>query len=122
MYCEGVCAKPPRATPMNELESLRATCKTLPQQYQAYLSLMGEAHKTILFEDFVDSVLVYRPNSAYLNSLRKNKQSRRLEEHERSKNHPTYEKSSEVSFSIDEEITDKFMDHMVRAWKKFHPK
>ena len=28
---------------MNELESLRETCKTFPQQYQAYLPLMEEA-------------------------------------------------------------------------------
>ena len=56
LYCEDVCVKPPRTTAMNELEILRATCKTLPQQYQAYLALMGESHKTTLFEEFVEWV------------------------------------------------------------------
>ena len=67
-----VCAKPPRVTPMNELEILRATCKTLPQQYQAYLAVVGESHTTTLFEDFVECVFGYRPKSADVNSLRVN--------------------------------------------------
>ena len=37
-------------------------------------------------------------------------------------NHPNCEKSNEISFSVDEEITNKFVDHMVRVWKKFWPK
>ena len=49
MYYKYVCSKPPWATPMNELEILRETCKTLPQQYQPYIVLMGETHKTIIF-------------------------------------------------------------------------
>ena len=57
-----------------------------------------------------------------MNSLRENQQSTILEEHERIKKHPTCEKSSEISFSIDEEITNKFVDHMVRVGKKFIPK
>ena len=122
VYCEGVCSKPPQDTPMNELESLRETYKTLPQQYQAYISLMRETHKTIIFEDFVYWVFGYRPNSSDVNSLRNKQQSTSLEEHERSKNNPTCEKRNEISFFIDEEIINKFVDHMVRVWKKFRPK
>ena len=65
---------------MNELEILRATCKTLPQQYQAYLVIMGESHKTTIFEDFLEGVFVYKNNSAYLNSLRNNQQYTSMED------------------------------------------
>ena len=41
---------------MSELEILRATCKTFPQQYQAYIGLKGESHKTTLFEEIVEWV------------------------------------------------------------------
>ena len=58
----------------------------------------------------------------YLKKIKGKNTSACLEEHERGKNHPTCEKSSEISFSIDEEITNKFVDHMVRVWKKFWPK
>ena len=66
---------------MNELEILRATCKALPQQYQSYLVVLGESHKTTLFEDIAEWVFGYRPNSADVNSLRNNQQSTSLEEH-----------------------------------------
>ena len=52
---------------MNELEILR-TCKKFPQQHQAYHVVMGESHKTTMFEDFVEWVFGYRPNSAYVDS------------------------------------------------------
>ena len=65
---------------MNGLESLRETCKTFPQQYQSYLALMGETHKTIIFEDFVDWVFGYRPNIIDVDSLRNNHQSISIEE------------------------------------------
>ena len=52
-----------------------------------------------------------------MNSLRNNQQYTSLEEHEKIKQHPTCEKSSETSFSIDKEIIKKFVDHMVRVWK-----
>ena len=58
---------------------------------------MGEAYKSYPFEDFVEWVFVYRPNSADVNSLSNNQHSTSLEEHERSKNKPTCEKSSEIS-------------------------
>ena len=122
MYYEDVCAKPPRDTPMNELEILRATCKTFPQQYQTYLVVMGESHKTTPFGYFFEWVFGYRPNSVDVNSLRNNQQSTSLEEHERIKNQPTCEKSSEISFSMDEEMINKFVDLMWRGWKKFRPK
>ena len=83
---------------------------------------MGESHKTTPFEDFVKWVFVYSYNSADVNSLRKNKKYASLEEHERIKNHPTCEKSSEISFFIDEEIIKRFVDLMQRGWKKFWPK
>ena len=98
---------------MNELESLRETCKTFPQQYQSYLALMGETHNTIIFEEFVDWVFQYRPNIADVNSLRKNKPSTSLEERERSKNQSTCEKSRDMSFSVNEESINTFLDHMV---------
>ena len=72
MYCEYVCSKPPWSTPMNELEILRATSKTLPQQYQPYLVVLVESHKTTIFEHFAEWVFGYRPNSTYVNSLRDN--------------------------------------------------
>ena len=100
---------------MNELEILRETCKTLPLQYQAYIALMGESHKTTPFEDFVEWVFGYRPNSADVNSLRNNQQSTSLEEHERSKNHPTCEKSSEIS----EASWDACVSYLKRFFRYF---
>ena len=44
------------------------TCKTLPQKYQAYLNVMGEASKSYPFEDFAKWVFGYKPNSAYVDS------------------------------------------------------
>ena len=67
---------------MNELVILRETCKNFPQQYQAYINVMGEAYKSYPFEGFVEWVFGYRPNSANVNSLRNNQQSTSLEEHE----------------------------------------
>ena len=72
LYCKDVCSKPPWATPMDELEILRETCKNLPQQYQVDLNVMGEASKIYPFEDFAEWVFGYRPNSADVNSLRDN--------------------------------------------------
>ena len=71
---------------MNELEILRETCKTLPQQYQAYLNVMGEASKIYPFEDFAEWVFRYRTNSADVDSLNKNQ--------------PTCENNKDLSFSI----------------------
>ena len=107
---------------MNELEILRATCKTLPQQYQAYLVIMGESHKTTIFEDFLEGVFVYKNNSAYLNSLRDNYQYTSLEEHERHKNKPTRENSRDISFPINEELINKYVDLMCKGWNKFRSK
>ena len=75
VYYEDVCAKPLWDTPMDRLWILREICKTLPQQYRAYLNVMGEAPKTYPFEDFVEWVFGYRPNSADVDSLKKNKPS-----------------------------------------------
>ena len=79
VYYEYVCAKPPWFTPMDELEILRETRKTLPQQYQAYLNVMGEASKIYPFEYFVEWVFGYRTNSVDVNSLKDNQQSTSLE-------------------------------------------
>ena len=81
-----------------------------------------EIHKTIPFEDFDDWLNVYRHTNSNLNSLRDNQQSTSLEEHERSKNQPTCEKRRDISFPIDEEIINKFLDLMWRGCKKFWPK
>ena len=51
-----------------------------------------------------------------------NKKSKSLYEHERSKNQPAYEKIRDISFSINEEFINKFVDLMWKGWKKFHPK
>ena len=83
---------------------------------------MGASHKTTSFEDFVEWVFVYRPNSADVNSLSNNQHSTSLEEHERSKNQPTCEKRRDISFPIDEEIINKFVDLMWRGWNKLQPK
>ena len=72
LYYEDVCSKPPQATPMDELEILRETCKTLPQQYQAYINVMGEASKPYPLEDCAQWVFGYMPNSENVESLKKN--------------------------------------------------
>ena len=41
---------------------------------------MGEASKAYPFEDFVEWVFGYRPNSTYVNSLRNTQQSTSMEE------------------------------------------
>ena len=66
---------------------------------------MGEASKVYPFEYFAEWVFGYRPNSEYVDSLKKN--------------NPTCENSKYLSFSIYEEILDKFVDQMWRLWKKF---
>ena len=53
----------------------------------------GETHNTINFEEFYDCLNGYRHNNENANSLRDNKQSTSLEEHEMRKNQPTCEKS-----------------------------
>ena len=50
---------------------------------------MGEAYNIYPFEDFVEWVFGYRPNSAYVDSLKKN--------------HPTCEKIKYLSCPINEE-------------------
>ena len=75
---------------------MRETCKNLPQQYQAYLTVIGESHQTTPFEDFVEWVFGYRPNSADVESLKKK--------------HPTCEKSKYLSFPINEEAINTYND------------
>ena len=86
---------------MDELEILRESCRTLPQQYQ-YLNVMGEASKSYPFEYFVEWVFVYRPNGENVDSL--------------NKNNPTCEKRKYLSFTINEEAINTYKDIM---WKKF---
>ena len=53
----------------------------------------GETHNTINFEEFDDWLNGYRNNNENVKSLRDNKKSASLDEHEMRKNHPTCEKS-----------------------------
>ena len=57
VYYEYVCSKPAWTTPMDELEILREICKTLPQQYQAYLNMMGEALSPTLLKTLLSGCL-----------------------------------------------------------------
>ena len=63
---------------------------------------MGEASKAYPFEDCAEWVFGYRPNSADVNSLKKNQ--------------PTCEKRKDLSYPINEEAINTYKDIM---WKKF---
>ena len=69
---------------------------------------MGEASKIYPFEDFVEWVFRYRPNSVDVDSLKKNK--------------PTCEKNKYLWCAINEEVINTFVDIIWNMWKKFYSK
>ena len=51
---------PPRKDLLKEIARWRETCKTLPQQYQAY-SVMMKSSSEVPFEFFVNALFGYKP-------------------------------------------------------------
>ena len=61
---------PPRKDPLKEITWCRETCKTLPQQYQAY-SVMMKSSTEVPFKFFVNSLFGYEPKNEDVELVKK---------------------------------------------------
>ena len=60
----------PRKDPLKEIAWWRETCKTLPQQYQAY-SVMMKSSSEVPFEFFVNAFFGYKPKNEDVELVKK---------------------------------------------------